>query len=41
MSYNNPLVTYTEKMDKKVINNMSTDKPQASQTKKYEYISNE
>ena len=41
MSSNNPLVTTTEKMVKEVINNMETDKPQASQTTKYKPISNE
>ena len=35
MSSNKPLVPTTEKMVKEVINNMETDKPQASQTKTY------
>ena len=41
MSSNNPLVPTTENMVKEVIINMETDKPQASQTKKDKYISNE
>ena len=41
MSYNKPLVPTTEKMFKEVINNMETDKPQASQSKKYKSRSNE
>ena len=41
MFSNNPLVPITEKIVKEVINNMETDKPQASQTKQKIYISNE
>ena len=35
------MVPTTEKMVKEVINNMETEKPQESQTKKDKYISNE
>ena len=41
MPSNNPFVPTTEKMVKEVIKNMGKDKPQASQTKKDKYISNE
>ena len=41
MYSNKPLVPTTEKMVKEVINNMETDKPKASQTKKDKSISNE
>ena len=41
MSSNKLLVPTTENMVKEVISNMETDKPQAYQTKKYKYISNE
>ena len=41
MSSNKPLVPTTEDIVKEVISNMETDKPQASQTKKNNYISNE
>ena len=35
------MVPTTDKMVKEGINNMETDKPQASKSKKYKYISNE
>ena len=35
------MIPPTENMVKEVINNMETEKPQASQTKTYKYISNE
>ena len=41
MSSNKPLVPTTENMIKEVISNTETDKPQASQTEKDKYISNE
>ena len=41
MYSNKPLVPTTEEMVKEVIINMETDKPQSSQTKNKNYISNE
>ena len=41
MYFNKSLVPTTENMSKEVISNTETDKPQASQTKKDKYISNE